>query len=1191
MKLTHRDGRPAIDLLDPELRLTGQQRAAIATSGEVVVTAGAGAGKTHTLALRYVDQLLALACEGPVAIESVAVLTFTEKAAAEMTERCHRRLVELVAAIRADRPALDALPAPGGGPLGRHLELEVEGLLDQFHAARIGTFHGFCARVLREFPVEARTPLDTVVLEPVEAAALRHEVLDRTLLAALRRDPDGVGGLLDALGSRRRLLEAGATALDRLSELEPTLRAHAAGARTAADLVAAAAWTSEQAEGWLAGTGIPALRAVERLAAPGGPTKFIRDTLRPLLARLDRPLPADPTLRALSAFGRLRETLGVLLTPEGALRVLHHPSVVGTKASWSDPVRHARAKEALTVLGDRLAGWPALAIACAELPTRADATLLAALRSFSAWILDAAATFDADLRATGAVDFGELQRRAATAIREHPEVARALSDRHRALIVDEFQDTDATQWELIAAIGRRAARLFVVGDAKQAIYGFRGGDVTVFRRAAAELGVPPLVLPHNFRSRPELIAWFNAVFPLVLAPVDDQPAAHEAPYDPLLPGRPDPGGTVTVVLGDSDPLGDPEAVAHLVAAEILAGTPPWDALDLHDPIRHPSPPVAVLLRRRTNLQGYEDALRRRGVPYAVAQGVGFWSRPEVVDLVNTLHALATGDPISRVGALRSPLFDLTDQQLTDLGPRAARFPDHLGELERPADRAVSDAAIAWRELHRAARAEPPSALVRRLVDRGRLRWTADRGPEPGREEANGLRLVELATAFDRDGGVHACASAFLDQVLAGTRETEALALPDRARVVLLTVHAAKGLEFPVVLVPELHVPPRPETAALAVGRPTHPATWELAFTVADEEGPVQRRTRPGQLEAIRRAARAEADAESRRLLYVACTRARDHLVLLGDRPAPGGREAWAHRLLGDLPATTIARERADVLALPLPASAAADRPLAPPRPAPRAEPARAFELAASSLDAFVACPARWYRRHVLGVPEDPRPIVQRATALAGVRGRVLHGLLEDRVTDPAAVERRTRAAARADGFSAEEAEAATALVLAHLRAVLASPAARAALDAPGHDELGFRVVRGGVAVRGRIDRLYQDGDGHVVLDHKSEAVLADPEAQLAGRHLGQLHAYAWAADTLLRGRAAPGVTRVEVLFTATGQVVSSPWTPEAARAVEARLDEVGRIAASPWDRVEREALGAPRPCDGCGYRGRGCVGG
>lgn len=1189
MKLTRRDGRPAIDLLDPDLRLTEPQRAAIAASGEVVVTAGAGAGKTHTLALRYVDRLLALACEGPVAIEAVAVLTFTEKAAAEMTERCHRRLVELVAAVRADRPALDALPAPTGGSLGRHLEREVEGLLDQFHAARIGTFHGFCARVLREFPVESRTPLDTVVLEPVDAAALRHEVLDRTLLAALRRDPEGLGGLLDALGSRRRLLEAGSTALDRLSELEPTLRAHAVGARTAADLVTAATWTSEQAEAWLSGTGVPALRAVERLASPGGPTKFVRDTLRPLLVRLDRPLPADPTLRALSAFGRLREALGALLTDDGALRVLHHPSVLGTKAAWPDPVRHGRAKEALTVLGDRLAGWPVLAAACAELPTRADATLLAALRCFATWILDAAAAFDADLRAAGAVDFGELQRRAATAIREHPEVARALSDRHRALIVDEFQDTDATQWGLIASL-RPTAGLFVVGDAKQAIYGFRGGDVTVFRRAADELGVPPIVLPHNFRSRPELIAWFNGVFPHVLAPTGDRPAPFEAPYDPLLPGRPETGGTVSVILGDGDPLGDPEAVAHLVAAELLAGVAPWGDLALHDVVRHPSPPIAVLLRRRTNLQAYEDALRRRGVPYAVAQGVGFWTRPEVVDVVNTLHALATGDPVSLVGALRSPLFDLTDQQLTDLGPRAARFPDRLDDGGSPADPPVHDAASAWRDLRGAARAEPPSALVRRLVARGRRVWSAERGAEPGREEANGARLVEFAAAFDRDGGLAACAKAFLDQVLAGARETEALALPDRARVVLLTVHAAKGLEFPVVLVPELHVPPRPETAALAVGRPVDPSRWELAFTVADDDGPVQRRTRPGQLEAIRRAARAEADAESRRLLYVACTRARDHLVLLGDRPAPGGREAWAHRLLAHLPATTRVRERAEVLALPLPAAIRADRPVAPTTLTDRRPEPRTFELAASSLDAFAACPARWYRRHVLGVPESPRPVVDRATALAGVRGRVLHGLLEDRVTDPAVVARRTRSAARGDGFSAAEAEAATALVVAHLRAVRASPAARAALDAPGHDELGFRVVRGDLAVRGRIDRLYRDGDGHVVLDHKSEAVLADPEAQLAARHLGQLHAYAWAADTLLRGRGAPGVTRVEVLFTATGAVAGSPWTAEAARAVEARLDEVARIAAWPWERVEREALAAPRPCDTCGYRGRGCAG-
>lgn len=1198
MRLVLDGTRVRLDLDDPALRLTGPQQQALRTDREVVVTAGAGAGKTHTLATRYVALFLELAQRGRPEIDAVAVLTFTEKAAAEMAERCYTRLVALTAAARAQQAELDALEGPDKTPLGRHLAAALDHLCDRFDGARISTFHGFCARVLREFPVETGTALDTAVLDPVEAAGLATEALEDLLLEHLRADPDGVGALLDAFGSRARLVDAGRTAWLRRGELGPALRQHAGGPTPMEALVAAARWPVDEAATWLDRDGRPLLRQVLQIASLGGDSPFVRDTLRPVLQATDPgQCPTDPVDRALWVYGAVRTCLEALLTGTGTLRSLTHHTVLGKQADWPDQARYKQAKRALAILGERCERWPERAAVARELPTRADATLQRVLEPLARWVLAADDRFREALEARSAIDFTEMQHRAVRAVLEHAPVRDALVARHRYLVVDEFQDTDVRQWDLVRALGRPhgtpADRIFLVGDVKQAIYGFRGGDVTVFRTATGALGVDPVVLPHNFRSRPELIDWFNTVFPHVLAPAGAVLAPHEADYEPLQAGRTDAGGTVTVVLGDPDEAPtDADAAAHLIASEILPGVGVWGPLGLTDRERHPEPPIAILLRRRTKLADYEDALRARGVPYQVAQGVGFWSRPEVVDLVNALHGLATGAPASVVGALRSPLLALTDQQVTDLARSAETLLD-FGRGSPPAfDPAVRQAWGRWGRLLQLARTAPPSTLLQALVGLARPAWHDTGGLDPGRAESNALRLVDQARDLEGSHGLHALADRFLAQVEAGTRESEAHLAPDRARVVILTIHAAKGLEFPVVLVPELDVPPRPEIGALSVGRPDGPGQWAMAFAVSDEEAAVQSRVRPGRLEAVKRAARDEADAEYRRLLYVAVTRARDHLVLLGNERPPGVRPSWADLVLPVLPGTTAVRSRTDVLAIPLPPPPTDDRTLPAPAPLTPVADRPVVELGASSLDGFTACPARWFRRHRLGLPEHTRRPDERARSLASVRGQVIHGLLEDEVEGPEVAAARWRAAVLDAGFSLGDADDGLERLLAHLDIAAASPHLERALAAPGHSELGFRIAHGPVALVGQIDRLWRDDEGWVVLDYKTEALTRPAADQVRARHRRQLLAYAWAADRILRQNDQPGVVRAEVLFTETGDCVALPFDSAAVVELESLLDEVGRVASGDWRTVERLAIEGPtdRPCDRCGFFRRGCAG-
>ncbi|MEQ1570322.1 MAG: UvrD-helicase domain-containing protein, partial [Myxococcota bacterium] len=773
-----------IDWDDPSLRLTASQRLAMATDRELVVTAGAGTGKTHTLALRYVALQLKLANAGDDDVERVVVLTFTEKAAHEMTERCRARLAAVAEAARAHQGALDADEPGRGAAIVAALDARVDG----FDRAQIGTFHGFCARIVREYPAETETPPGMTLLDPVEAARRVTETLASTLLAHVARHPDELPPLLDAFGTHRALLEAGRAALDRLSVLESALAAHAEGRVTVEDALQAARPSPAEAERWVATVGWPSLQLLARLVAPSGGGAFVEGTLGPALRDGSHPREggADP----LAVYARYRAVLDLLTTEEGTLRRLDHSSVLGKKERWPDGRRYEQAKEAARALTARLGDWQERARAARTLPTPADR----ARRPFARWLLTADRALAAATDRDRVLTFEQLQRRVVRAVTGRPELAAALRERFRYLMVDEFQDTDEAQWAMVRALARARPevpedRVFVVGDPKQAIYGFRGGDVTVFRAATLALGVEPIALLDNFRSRPGLIRWFNDVWPSVLS--------ADTPYEPLAAGRTDGGGEVTLIRTEDGA----EATARWVAARLAVPDPALAAL--------PTPPVAILLRARTRQAEFELALRRYGVPYVVVGGVGLWSRPEVMDLVNAVAAVALADPVSVVGVLRGPLIGLPD-------------PEVVADADHPA-------LAPWQALRHAV---SPAVFVRRVADALAASLAA---ADPSPRAAANLALV--AEQVDRWPGLTlaAVAERLLDQVDDDARAAEASLVPAEARVVLCTVHAAKGLEFPVVVVPELHTRPRGEVGPLLVARPTPGAAFDLASRVLDPD--------------------------------------------------------------------------------------------------------------------------------------------------------------------------------------------------------------------------------------------------------------------------------------------------------------------------------------------------------------------
>ncbi|WP_242347124.1 UvrD-helicase domain-containing protein, partial [Anaeromyxobacter terrae] len=571
-------------------------------------------------------------------------------------------------------------------------------------------------------------------------------------------------------------------------------------------------------------------------------------------------------------------------------------------------------------------------------PLAAEALAADAKAELCRLVADAEARYAARKRAARAVDFDDLLVLARDLLRRDAALRSELRARYRALLVDEYQDVNGVQqelFELLAGPGTpRGPILVAVGDLKQSIYRFRGADVAVFARLVRRLDAGEgrvLYLSDNHRSAPAVVDLVNEVFARCMRPPDGaSPRDDEIRFsdaDRLVPHRPEGSRPACELLEDAGEGNaaerrrrEADAIARRIEA-VVAGTAGVAVRERGDGpgggerVRCPRlGDVAILFRRLTQIGEYERALRAAGIPYRLARGGGFYQAPEVRDLGELLATLA--DPADAIGwaaVLRSPMCGVSDSTLL-LAARAglgwiARA--HAGGLPDEILRALSaDGAGAlapgaaeqavrgvpaedwarlarllevWRELHALRDRLAPDALLGRAVERLDLDAALLAGPDGERRAMNVAKAVALAARFAADGGTAAELARHLRaQAARPPREPEAEVESGDA-VAILTVHQAKGLEWPVVFVPDLGARARSDArrALLDPAGRVCAMRYDAAAERFDETASVR--------DARDHERRASA-AESRRLLYVAMTRARDHLVLSGE--ASNGAESW-----------------------------------------------------------------------------------------------------------------------------------------------------------------------------------------------------------------------------------------------------------------------------------------------------------
>ena len=1007
-------------------------------------------------------------------------------------------------------------------------------------SAWVSTIHGFCTRLLRAHAIAAGLDPSFTVLDEAAARPLHDRAWDDALARLLAGDHAAAALDLVAAYDPDRLRMAIVQAHDALRSAGQTrpalprppalgdphaLRAplHAAAAAAAADLA-------------LAGAG-----------------KTV-STAREKIERCVDLLAATPPGAPVSSLARLTFSAG----NTRALRSAACDAYRAALEAYGAACRDARAAAAVQLLDELLGDY-------------ADA-------------------YAETKRARAALDFDDLELHARDLLAREPALRRAYAERFERVMVDELQDSNPLQLDLFRALDRDD--LLLVGDEQQSIYGFRHADVDVFRALRTQFAADGRVatLATNFRSHGAILDTINAAFAprlgdgfVALREGRATQPAREPLVELLIT---DQAGWDDVDLGEVRPGTKAwrQAEARLLAQRLR---------DLVDAGAHRPEDVVVLLRALGDLPVYERALEDQGLLTMSVGGRGYWGRQVVRDLCAWLAALANPrDEAALYGVLASPLVGLSSDALAHVARagsgNAWRAIEHDGALRTRLREDDRERLAVFATRFAAERALAPrlalDELLRRVVDATGYDLHVLALAGGARRLANIHKLQRLAAAFERDRGrdVRGLADLATAELEAEARETDApVELGDVKAVRLMSVHAAKGLEFPVVCIADL-------------GR-QRPADGDEDLLVADGRIGLRLVGLDGTSEPaldygpLRDRARGRAAREEERVMYVATTRAQERLIVSGGVPLanwpaegakapplawlgpallggdlralpteaqPIGELAWGDgarvRCVVNTPQTVGRVLRADGLA-----PAGARLPLAPPppprplAPEPAGAPPAPRTLSYSRIAEWQRCGYRYYLQRELGLPDEP---VEHDDAGAGsvatpaaldprTRGSLVHALLEHDDADLVTL-------AATWGLELDEAQRADVLRLA--AAFAGSPLARRIERARSvHREHAFTVALGDTLLTGVVDVLAHERGGQLVVDYKTDALdpATDVAAYVAQHYAIQRRVYALAA---LRG----GAARVEVAYAfleRPGEPIAERFEAADADGLEAQL--------------------------------------
>jgi ATP-dependent helicase/nuclease subunit A len=837
-------------------RLTEQQRAAVhSIDRNVIVSAGAGSGKTMVLVERYLQVLR----EHEESVSDIIAVTFTRKAAEEMRSRLKARLKDIA-------NNCDAVERP------RWLEL-----LYQADHARIGTIHSLCESILKAYPVEAQIDPQFEVLDDLSRAGLMNQAVEETLQAMI-----GAPTPLQLMLLEYPIESIRGWILRQLESIPQYRLARENMGNSVDDVL-------RHAEGIISKVKANAL--AEFLADPQ-----LKSNLQYMI---ENPWPDKDNAVEQKRVAAVRLLQSMLRADdvEERCRLLQELTEQASAGTAGGPkakeLRHAIAyarKSAKDFIDD-------IPTALTDEDEHA-AQLLVALLGL---IDDAIGRYEVAKANSQKADYNDLIGRTHRLLTQPNSVARRqLGEKIRALLVDEFQDTNRVQAELLSSLCGPHARLFLIGDDKQSIYKFQGADVSTFNHwkqlmADGTHGLAGasdnLDLSYSFRSHPSIVDFVNRFFSFYFQQPGDARAAHRARHQSLIPSREDQSdpARVEVVLydcidaeekrqGEQSRTYEAKAVAAWILEKVTSGTQIFDKeAGLTRPIGFGD--FAILVQANGDFGILESALADAEIPYVTFAGSGFLHRQEVFDIENMLRWIDTPeDNHALLGVLRSPFFGINDAVLHRIYNESsgnslwkalqhAAKEDEFASLFKP--------AAVLRRIRQEAENSSLTDLVRKIITITSYDVILLSMPNGKQKSRNAWKMASFASEYS-----HLTVADFLQALqtmrdLGVNSHTDA-PLSSEAAVKLMTIHKSKGLEFPAVIMP-------------VMGRKVHMGAPKLLvhreFGIALDTSRSKDDPRPGFHRACAVMA-AEMDAEEKkRLLYVAMTRARDYLAMFVDRSA------------------------------------------------------------------------------------------------------------------------------------------------------------------------------------------------------------------------------------------------------------------------------------------------------------------
>jgi ATP-dependent helicase/nuclease subunit A len=836
---------PIVPPVDPD---ASARAFAIDPRNNVVLEASAGTGKTSVLVWRYVNLLKAGVEPG-----NILAITFTRKAAAEMRERIVR---ELKAA--ASRSEFDK---------GKWNDMR-----DRLGEIAISTIDAFSLSLLREFPLEADLDPGFEMADETEVPRLIEASLDQSLriFAGLAKHEPDVALVLAQLGVSRTRAGLASLLQRRLVAWDALNRFLASGPRDlTAEIVCRRAATSLQ----------DALRTV-----PGGLSRFLADgpLEHPRYQMLARDLGRFPDLeRAGDASIRalVDRVSAHFLTNDGNPRKGGGIPPYNTERDYPAADAARRHRAAVFQIA------PHIERVVFAFTRDLNVVLARGIKRMFAISLD---QYRKALDERSALDFSDVLQRALDLLRQMDEFSQSrfrLESRYHHVLVDEFQDTSRAQWELVSLLiqswgeGLGLATqpsIFIVGDRKQSIYRFRDAEVAVLQQAGRYIeglriaGDPRRAISRSFRALPELLELVNELFSEMSqrgGRADDFTYVETDRF-PIDGVRDTARGPVLGLAAAEDPV----ACAAAVAGEIQRILREETIRDRKTGVPRDARPgdIAILFRSRSSHREFEHELEVRGIPTYVYKGLGFFDADEIKDLTALMRYLADpGSDLRAAAFLRSRFVRMSDRGLAQLGTRLAaalidpRLPDTaagLGDEDRRVLIYVRARINEWLEQvdH-----VPPADLIEHLLPATAYAYEL-RGPRRLQAWENLKKMRGLVRRIQNRG--YATLTRIADHIDSLTAGDESNAVIEALDAVnLMTVHASKGLEFPVVFVVNLAKgatgPPRP-IRVIADGEGGEPSVSVGPFVSETDEAEREREKH-----------------ETRRLLYVALTRARDRLYL------------------------------------------------------------------------------------------------------------------------------------------------------------------------------------------------------------------------------------------------------------------------------------------------------------------------